>query len=243
MPDFLLDITKLTPKHAISPYYIFEYAEKNGGLASIMDAQKDAAGRIQTIQELLITALLVAAKKDSFQQSCVYIAPFMGDRPDTAIYNINPESGKHSRILCEITIRVAWPGADEIQTLIQKKLEKEYPDTTAVVVYVNTCGDAVKFSELHKLVQNYNTPYDIFLIYGDTRRALESILKETDVNLSLYTMDEVLIFCAQINKITEHSEATLRLPVAIARCAINENELRYNPPYIKVDGSQFFFSA
>ena len=222
MPDFLSDIAKLTPKYAISPYYIFEYAERHGGLGSIMAAKKDAYGQMQTIQELLITALLVAAKKGDFPQQCIYISPFEGARPDTAVYTVNPESGEGSRRLCEITVRTAWPNADDIEALIHKKLgkKKKYPNITAIVVYIDTSNDKVNFSELHALVQDYSAPYDIFLVYGTTRRSLESITEGTNINLSKYAMDEMLVFSVQINKITEHSETTMCLPVAVTRCAI-----------------------
>lgn len=237
-PDFLSDITKLTPKYAISPCYIFEYAQKNGDLGSIMSAKKDASGRMQTVQELLITALLVATKKRSFHQQRIYISPFEGDRPDTSVYTVDLKNGKCSRKLCEITVRTAWPSADDIKTLIQKKIKKEYPDCTAVVVYIDTDAEPINFLDLHQLVQDYGTPYDIFLIYGTTRRSLEGIVEETDINLSSYSMDEMLTFCVQINKITEHGEATLRIPVDVARCGIGENELKYDPPFMRVDGNK-----
>ena len=238
MPDFLSDITKLTPEHAISPYYIFKYVENNGDFVAVFDAKKDPAGKIQKVQELLITAMLVAAKEGQLPHPCIYIAPFEGERPDTAIYNVDIQSNLRSRILCEITVRTAWPKADDIETLIKKKQTKKYPEKTAVIVFCDVPSDRIDFSKLHTLVQKYSNPYDTFLIYGTTRGDIEGMnAKEISLNLYSYTLDEPLILCLQVNQIRNSGGSYLRLPIEVRSCSIKGHEFKYDPPYIQVNGN------
>lgn len=190
------------------------------------------------MQELLVTAMLVVIKKKQFQQPCIYISLFEGERPDTSVYNVDIKSGLGSRMFCEITIRTDWPKADDIEKLIIKKQAKKYPNETAVVIFCDgPASDKVEFSKLHALVQEYSSPYDIFLLYGTTRKDVESMdAREMNLDLSEYTLGEPLILCLQVNKIQRSGAGYLRLPVEIHPCSIRENEFRYNPPYIPVDG-------
>ncbi len=227
-----VDLTKLTHKYAVSPYFILKYAEDRGGIAYIIDSKKNAGSPTGKIQELLITALMAVAKKDTLKHLGIYINPFNGKRPDTCVYNINPDTGQGSRFLCEITIRSQWPKAHDISQLIEKKISKEYPDITAVIVYINTVNDAVGFSALHKLVKDYNTPYDIYLLHGTTRRRLEQFVIESDLDLSQYEMDEELAMSIHVNRIAGHNKEQLRLPINIHQCTVNAEDFISDPPII-----------
>ena len=241
-PEFLSDIKKLTPQHAISPYYMVKYVDKVNGFRNVLEAKRDSGGTVGKVQELLITTVFAVTYLDA---PYTYIRPVDEKHkyPDTMIYGIDKEGKLVFKKPCEITMRVERSDAKNVKNveeLIINKQYNAYPEGTDIIIFWDgPAGEGLNLSKLHKRVQAYSSPHEFYLIYGATRRDIESLKVElSNLDLSQYEQDELLFLCWPINKTQKNKANRLILnDLSVHRPSISKKEYRNKPSYLTIDGN------